>query len=342
MKVLRLVEAGRDLEAQHLPEPEVGPEEVLVEIKAAGICRSDMHYRAGTRPVPRLPLTPGHEIAGVVRRTGADVSAITSGDRVCIHYLVTCGNCEQCRRGGEQFCISGEMVGLDRDGGYAELVGVPGRNVLPLPEAVSFEAGAVLMCSSATAFHALRRGRLRPGESVAVFGVGGLGMSAVQLAAAFGALDVFAVDIEPGKLATAASYGAVPIDAREGDPGEQIRRVTGGRGVDVALDLVGSPETMRSVIDALAVSGRAVAVAVTQRPVGVDPFWDLVQREAEVVGSADHLASELPTLIELARRGTLDLSRVVTRTVPLEVAAVNEALDRLAAFGSDVRTVIIP
>jgi D-arabinose 1-dehydrogenase-like Zn-dependent alcohol dehydrogenase len=235
MKAVRLVELGRPLEMQDVAVPGVGAKDVLVRIKAAGICHSDVHYRAGTSPPPSLPITLSHEIAGVVEQAGAEVSNVKVGDRVCIHYMVTCGDCIYCSRGSEQFCTSGAMIGKHRDGGFAEYIGVPARNAFPLPEEIPFEQGAIMMCSSATSFHALYKGRLKPGESVAVFGVGGLGMSAVQLAWAFGALAVYAVDIDAGKLEMAEGFGAAPINAADTDPVAEIRRLTGGQGVDVAL-----------------------------------------------------------------------------------------------------------
>jgi len=342
MKAVRLVKVGQRLEMQDIPIPQVGPRDVLVRIKAAGICHSDVHYRAGVSPVRPLPCTLGHEIAGVVEKAGAEVTNVDVGDRVCIHYQISCGDCVYCSRGSEQFCTTGLMLGKYRDGGYAEFISVPARNAFPLPDEIPFEHGAIMMCSSATSFHALRKGQLRPGESVAVFGVGGLGMSAVQLARAFGALDVYAVDINPHKLEMAERFGAVPVNAAGMDPVAEIKRLTGGKGVDVALELVGLPLTMKQAVDSLAVFGRAMAVGVTDQTFELGSYTDLIHKEAEVIGSADHLAQELPTLLELARRGALDLSDVVTDTIPLDADAINEAMDRLERFGSDVRIVIVP
>ena len=155
----------------------------MVWVKAAGICRSDLHYRAGVSPVRPLPLTLGHEVSGIVEAAGKDVASVQVGDRVCLHYLTSCGDCRYCAAGAEQFCTSGSMIGKYRDGGYAEFILVPARNAVPLPEDIPFEQGAIMMCSAATSLHALIKARLQPGESVAVFGVGGLGISAVQLCA---------------------------------------------------------------------------------------------------------------------------------------------------------------
>ncbi len=342
MKAIRLVEIGQPLELQDVPFPAIGERDILVRVRAAGICHSDVHYRAGRSPVGPLPQTLGHEIAGVAETVGPQVSRFKPGDRVCLHYLVTCGRCYHCSRGQEQFCTSGLMIGKHVDGGYAEYIAVPERSVIPLPQEISFEHGAAMMCSSATSFHALHKARLQPGETVAVFGAGGLGMSAVQLARGMGALAVYAVDINPAKLRVAASYGAIPVDAAERDPVAELRRLTGGTGVDVALEVIGLPVTMQQSVRSLAVQGRAVLAGISEKPFAIDSYQELLGKEAEIIGCSDHLMQEFPLLLEYARHGVLDLSRIVTHTVPLDPKAVNGALDALERFGGEVRTVINP
>lgn len=342
MRAVQLVEIGKPLQMREVPRPTVGEGDILVRVKAAGLCHSDVHYRAGTSPVGPLPQTLGHEIAGVVEEVGAGMSVIRGGDRVCIHYLLVCGDCSYCRAGSEQFCLQGAMIGKHCDGGFAEYIAVPAWNAVPLPDEIPFEQGAVSMCSSSTSFHALCKGRLKPGETVAVFGVGGLGMSAVQLARAFGALEVYAVDINENKLSLAEKYGAIPVDATRADPVVEIRRLTCGRGVDVALEVIGLPQTMRQAVQSLAVFGRAVVVGVTDQLLEVDSYREILGKEAEIVGSADHLRHELPVLLEFVRQGRLDLSEVISRTVPLDADAINETMDGLEQFGADVRTVIVP
>jgi propanol-preferring alcohol dehydrogenase len=342
MRAVQLLEIGRPLQMREVPRPTVGEGEVLVRVKAAGLCHSDVHYRAGTSPVGPLPQTLGHEIAGVVQEVGSRVADVRVGDRVCIHYLLVCGDCYYCRTGGEQFCLQGAMIGKHCDGGFAEYIAVPAWNAVPLPDEIPFEQAAVLMCSSSTSFHALCKGRLKPGETVAVFGVGGLGMSAVQLARAFGALEVYAVDINENKLRLAEKYGAVPVNAVRCDPVAEIGRLTGGRGVDLALEVIGLPQTMRQAVQSLAVFGRAVVVGVTDQLLEVDSYREVLGKEAEIVGSADHLRHELSLLLEFVRQGRLDLSEVISRTLPLDADAINEAMDGLEQFGADVRTVIVP
>lgn len=342
MNAVRLVQYGKPLELQEIPQPQAGDDDVLVRIKAAGICHSDAHYRKGTSSVDELPLTLGHEIAGVIEEVGTNVKSLRAGQRVCLHYMTTCGVCEWCRRGNEQFCETGAMIGKVRDGGYAEFIAVPARSVFVLPDEISFEYGAIMMCSSATSLHALNKARMKPGETVAVFGIGGLGVSAIQLAKALGGSEVFAVDIQPNKLELAKSFGAVPIDARGDDPVQLIRDATGGRGVDVALELIGLPLTMQQAVRCLAKQGRAAIAGIMDRSFEISPYHELINQEAEIVGVSDHLASEIPRLLEFAGTGKLDLSNVVSRTVSLEPKAINDVLDDLEHFGSDVRVVITP
>ena len=320
--------------------PVVSAHDVLIRVKAAGICHSDAHYRAGVSPVRVLPLTLGHEVSGVVEQAGSEVQGFAPGDRVCVHYLVTCGRCSFCLAGTEQFCPGAQMIGKHRDGGYAEFILVPERSVFRLPDEIPFEQGAILMCSSATSLHALNKARLRPGETVAIFGVGGLGISALQLARHFGAAEVYAVDINPRKLGLAERLGAVAVNAANRDPLEQLREMTGGRGVDVALELVGLPLTMQQAVRSLATLGRAALVGLTREHFEVAPYSELLNKEAEIIGVSDHLATEIRVLLDLVRTGKLDLSHGIIRTVPLNAAAINGVLDGLENFGDDVRVVI--
>ncbi len=342
MKAVRLTKIGKPLEMQEIPLPSLGEQDVLVEVKAAGICHSDVHYRAGTSSVGPLPLTLGHEIAGIIKKAGFRVKDLNVGNRVCLHYQLSCSNCSYCRRGMEQFCNTGMMLGKHCDGGFAEYIAVPARNALILPETISFAQGAIMMCSSATSFHALQKAKLKLGERVAVFGAGGLGMSAIQLARVLGAFEVYAVDISEEKLRLAEEYGAIPINSVRSDPVGEILRRTDGRGVDVALELIGIPQTIHQAVQSLATFGRAVLVGITNKPFPVDSYLELIGKEAEIIGCADHLFCELPPLIELVRRGQIDLSSVVTNIIPLESEVINKTMDRMEEFGGGIRTVIRP
>jgi D-arabinose 1-dehydrogenase-like Zn-dependent alcohol dehydrogenase len=342
VKSVRLVEIGKPLEDAVIPVPEIGPSDVLIRVAAAGICHSDAHYRAGISRIDALPVTPGHEIAGVVESIGAQVANVAPGDRVCLHYLVHCGRCEFCTRGFEQFCGTVQMVGKHRDGGYAEFIKVPAKNAFVLPNEISFEIGAIMMCSSATALHALKKARLASGESVAIFGFGGLGFSALQLARALNCGNIYVVEINPAKLASINEFGAVAIDAKAGDPVEQIRETTGGKGVHVSLELIGSAKTMQQAVQCLGVLGRAALVGLTKESMSILPYPELINKEAEIIGVSDHLASELPALIEFARSGKLHFPPEALRVVDLDAKQINATLDELQHSIDHVRTVMVP
>ena len=198
------------------------------------------------------------------------------------------------------------------------------------------------MCASATALHALRKGRIKAGEKVAVFGVGGLGLSAIQLAKALGAIEVFAVDIKRDKLELASEYGAIPVDASRGNPVEEIRKRTKGKGVHVALEMIGLSGTMMQAIDSLGYMGRAVMVGLNQQPIQINTYMQVLGKEAEIIGSNDHLLQELPLLVDMARRKILDTSRVVSQVIPLDADKINQRLNDLENFTNDVRVVIVP
>src|SRR5689334_1739044 len=340
MRAVQLTQVGRPLEDRHVPIPEIGAADILVRVAAAGICHSDAHYRDGISKIEHLPVTLGHEVSGRVEKIGANVTKVAVGDRVCLHYLVHCGTCQYCRRGLEQFCTTVQMIGKHRHGGYAEFIKVPAENAFTLPDEIPFDIGAIMMCSSATAFHALHKARLQPGESVAIFGFGGLGFSALQLARALDCGQICVVEINPTKLSLAEKLGAIAIDAKAGDPVEQIKNATNGKGVDVSLELVGSAKTMRQAALCLAPLGRAALVGLTKDSISIFPYSELINKEVEIIGVSDHLGSEIPALIEFARSGKLSFPKDAIRAVELDAKHVNKALDQLHHSIDHVRTVI--
>jgi len=341
MRAVQLIEIEKDLENREVQTPKPQSDEVLVRIKASGICHSDVHYRDGISSVDHLPITLGHEIAGVIEEIGTNVTSFQKGDRVCVNYMITCGECHFCIIGSEQFCEKGKMMGKDVNGGYAEYIAVPSRGIYKLPDSVPFEHAAVMMCSTATSFHALKKTRFQPGETIAIFGFGGLGVSAFQLAKIIGARDIYAIDIAPEKLQTAKKMGAIPINSRETNPVEKILELTNGFGVDVALELVGLPQTLDQGFRVLARFGRLGLVGITRGSFEIDSYGAIC-KEKELIGCSDHLLSELPALLDLAEQGKLDLNQVVTKKVPLEASEINIIHHQLKDFKADIRTVIVP
>ena len=342
MRAVRLCKVGRPLEDAEIALPKIGPSDVLIRVAACGICHSDAHYRAGVSPIDPLPMILGHEVAGSVEVAGEEVGHVSPGDRVYVHYLASCGRCDFCLGGHEQFCVSGQMIGKHRDGGYAEFVKVPGRSVFVLPDEIPFEWGAIMMCSSATAWHALNKARVKSGDSIAIFGFGGLGFSALQLARALGCEKIYVVEINPAKQAAIADLGGVPIAANRGDPVDQINAATSGKGVDASIELVGSAITMSQAIRCLGVFGRAALVGLTAEAISVLPYPDLINKEAEIIGVSDHLAAELPALMEFAKTGKLCFPPGTLHFVELDAGQINTALNAMENSTDHVRTVIVP
>ena len=314
MRAIRLVRGGAPLEERELPEPVPGPGEVLVDVHSAGVCHSDAHYRADASRV-RLPITLGHEVAGVVAAMGAGVEDVAIGSRVALHYLWP----------------NGDMIGKERDGGYAERIVVPAGNVVAVPAAVPLDQAAIMMCSTSTALHALRVAPLGRGESVAIVGFGGLGISALQLARALGASRVYAIDPVPAKRERAAALGATAV------PLDELSKLPE---VDVALDFAGHEATTLAVLRRLATGGRLVLVAINLRRMTLDPYADVLGRERRLVGCSDHTRDELVELMALADSGAIDLSAAISRRIPLEAAAIDAALDDLERGTAHLRTVI--
>ncbi|HXT20634.1 MAG TPA: alcohol dehydrogenase catalytic domain-containing protein [Thermoanaerobaculia bacterium] len=314
MRAIRLVRGGAPLEERELPEPVPGPGEVLVDVHSAGVCHSDAHYRADASRV-RLPITLGHEVAGVVAAMGAGVEDVAIGSRVALHYLWP----------------NGDMIGKERDGGYAERIVVPAGNVVAVPAAVPLDQAAIMMCSTSTALHALRVAPLGRGESVAIVGFGGLGISALQLARALGASRVYAIDPVPAKRERAAALGATAV------PLDELSKLPE---VDVALDFAGHEATTLAVLRRLATGGRLVLVAINLRRMTLDPYADVLGRERRLVGCSDHTRDELVELMALADSGAIDPSAAISRRIPLEAAAIDAALDDLERGTAHLRTVI--
>lgn len=329
----RLVEPGKPLAIEELADPQPAAGEVLVRVEACGVCASDLHFWHGHVPTPKLPITLGHEVAGVVEAVGEGVAEEWGpGARVAVHPAAPCGDCELCRAGRESICRRMSGLGMHRDGGFAELVTAPARSLVKVPDEVPLEQAAVATDAVATAFHALCcRGGLRSGEPVAVFGCGGLGTHALLLARVMGAGRITAVDKRPAVLERAPSFGATAVvDATKSEAGREIRSQGG---VDLAVDFVGSPETVGQAMQSLRRGGRCVAVGIGAKPLQLASAAVLAAGEYELRGCYGSEKRDLERVLELAALGALDLSRSVSATYPL--ASANDALAELEAKKSD-------
>lgn len=358
-----LFEAGKRLE---LRDVEVAPPragEVLIRMAAGGVCHSDLHVMTG-HLVAALPAILGHEGAGVVAEVGPGVTGLKPGDHVIPLWRLSCGVCEYCSDGRPALCPAGmqiRMTGRLLDGTtrfslggqeikhfagastFSEYTVLPAAAVLPIPDDLPLDIAALLGCAVITGVGAvINCARVRPGSSVAVFGAGGVGLNAIQGAALAGAEKVIAVDIVPAKLETARRFGATHgVDASAGDPVARVRALTGGRGVDYAFEVIGTPATMRQAYDTLAKRGMAVVVGVAPMTAEVAvPVMSLVYEERVLTGSvygSSRPRLDIPRLIDLYRAGRLKLDELLTRRYPFE--QINEAYAALER-GEVARSVV--
>ena len=340
MVAARLHTIGERLSIDRVSVPDIAPDEVLVDVRASGICHSDINYRNGIAPVGKLPITLGHEISGIIERTGAKVKEFRPGDRVLVHYIVSCGRCVYCKTGRENYCAGYRMIGKDVDGGFAEYVKVPARSILKIPRGFPFEQAATMGCAVPTAYHALRRGRVKQGDTVVLFGVGGLGLHAVQLAAkAFRAGLIIAVDIQDWKLKQARSFGAKEtVNAANQDVNEAIKKATDGKFADVVVDFVGHETTVEQAISSVGKGGRMVLVGIGAKSIQLSPYETIIGKEMEIVGVDDHLKTELIQLVKLVRNGRIRLSHSVTHKVSL--ADINSGFEILESNRENVIRIV--
>src|SRR5262245_9304822 len=301
---------GGPLEVRELPDPRPAPHGVIVRVEATGLCRSDWHGWQGHDPDITLPHVPGHELAGVVEAVGARVGNWRPGDRVTVPFVCACGTCAACAAGDQQVCERQTQPGFTHWGSFAQYVALDHAdvNLVAIPEGLSFATAAALGCRFATAFRAVvQQGRVAAGEWVAVHGCGGVGLSAVMIAAASGAR-VIAVDVSPQALDLARAFGAVEcVDAtRTEDSAAAVHDLTGG-GAHLSVAALGSPATCAASVNGLRRRGRHVQVGLLPSPAGTTPvpMARVTALELELLGSHGMAAHTYPPLLELVRSGAV-------------------------------------
>lgn len=317
-------EIAGPLRVQAVPDPTAPIGGVVVTVRATGLCRSDWHAWVGHDDIV-LPHVPGHELAGVVTAVGAGVRKWAIGDRVTVPFVCGCGRCEWCASGNAQVCPDQEQPGFTHWGSFAERVVLHAAdtNLVAIPDGVSFEAAAALGCRFATAYRALTaRAQLQAGEWVTIVGAGGVGLSAVMIAKAFGAR-VIAVDRSSASLSAAVRLGAdhvVPADGR--DVPATISALTDG-GSHVSIDAVGSEQTCTNAILSLRRRGRHVQIGLLPTPTGISgvPMARAIAWELDVLGSHGMAASDYPEMLDLIAVGALRPQDLIERTVSLDEAA---------------------
>ena len=342
MTAARFYEPGQPLRIEQLPVPRPAADEVLVRVHATGLCGSDVHIAVeGITPTPYRPIVLGHEIAGTIAAVGDTANGWSVDDRVAVNGVVADGTCAQCVAGRSQLCATRSITGIHREGGLAEYVVVPARNLCALPASVSFEIGAIVTDAVSTPFHALVDvARVQPGEAVAVIGAGGLGLHAVQIAKLMGAHPIIAVDVRATQCERAAAHGAdVVIDASREPTAEAVLAATGGAGVAVAAEFVGRADTIAQAVASLAIGGRAVIVGLGAEPITVQPPTVFVRRELQMLASYGFTTTTVRRVLALVEAGLLNLEDSITHRFPLDDA--DRALRTLHEKLGDPQRVVV-
>jgi len=328
------------LKIEEIPDPRVGPGEILVKVAACGVCHTDLHYiEHGVATFKKPPLVLGHEASGIVVERGVDVGNVKAGDRVLIPAVLTCGRCTFCRIGRENICEGLRMLGNHLDGAYAEFVAVPAKDVLLLPESIPLEEASIIADAISTPYHAVtNRACVRPGDTVVVFGCGGVGINAVQLATAAGGF-VIAVDVSERKLEWARQFGASATinGASVERVSKEVRKLTGG-GADVAMEVIGHPRTIEEAFECVRPGGRLVVVGYTHEAVSI-VAGKIMFKEIEVRGSLGCRPVDYVPLIRMVEQGRIDLRGQVTHRFRLE--EIGKAFEVMKE-GVSLRSIVVP
>jgi len=332
--------AGQPVTLEDWPTPEPGPTDLLIRVAACGVCHTDLHYLDhGTPTFKPPPLILGHEVSGIVEEVGIKATGFAVGDRVLIAAVLSCGSCEACRTGRENICEHSVMLGNNVDGGYAEYVTAPAKDVFHLPEEIPLIEGSVIADAVTTPYHAVvNRGRIVPGDKVVVIGCGGVGLNVVQVATALGA-EVVAIDVAADKREWALNLGAAAVV----DPGSverldrEVRQLTGG-GAHVAFEVVGKAATQQQAVSCVRTGGRVVFVGYSPEKMSLNA-GRVMFRELDIVGSLGCRPVDYPRAIELVRQGRVQVKPLVTHRHTLDDIA--DAFDAARA-GTGVRGVVTP
>ncbi|MEP7181200.1 MAG: zinc-binding dehydrogenase [Betaproteobacteria bacterium] len=324
MRAVVIARYGGSLEAVRRPVPRPGPGDVLVRVRASGLCSTDLHLLSGRQPLGELPRIVGHELAGDVAELGAGVTHWRPGDRVTAAIDVTCGRCRHCLAGQTQRCRAMKRIGFERDGGHADYVTVPAANLVAVPGEISYEAAAILPDAVACMYHSLiHQGGVGIGQRVLILGVGGLGIHGVQIARSAGA-DVLATSRQPQRVALAEHYGAVGVDTSREPLDAAVARFTEGEGVDVVVDNIGNRASLREGLAALRPGGKFLVVAYLDETFEV-PSMPLFKTEQQIIGCRGSTKQDLIDVVRLVRTG--QVTPVLGASYPLE--RIGDAAHRL-------------
>jgi len=343
MRAARFDQGSRKLTLEVVPVPQPGPLEALVRVQACGICLSDVHLIDGSLPGMLPVLTPGHEAAGVIEALGEQVQGWRVGQRVAMAGGKPCFSCANCSRGRLDECLQFMIMGFAYDGAWAEYVVVPAMALTQVPDHVPIEQAAILADAVSTPYAGLvERAGLRAGETVGLWGIGGLGVHAVQIARMVGAATIVAVDPNAAARERALEMGADhALDPTTQDVQAEVMAITRGLGLDLAVDLYGANAVLAQGASCLGRHGRLLMVGLSLEPIQLGPGVLLGVQSQSILGHLGYAKRHLDELVDLVASGRLDVSKSVTEVMPLSEVA--RGVERLASKeGNPVRLVVDP
>ncbi|MTT31116.1 alcohol dehydrogenase catalytic domain-containing protein [Terrilactibacillus sp. BCM23-1] len=332
----------REITIETLPIPEIASDEVLIKVKAVGICGSDLHYYSNGRIgkyVVEKPMILGHECSGDIAAVGSDVKRFKVGDRVAVEPGVTCGHCEACKEGRYNLCPDVQFLATPPiDGAFVQYIKMRQDFVFSIPETLSYEEAALIEPFS-VGIHAASRTKLQPGSTIAIMGMGPVGLMAVVAAKAYGASTIIVTDLEKLRLDAAKEMGATHvINIREKDPAEEIKKITNGKGVDVAWETAGNPKALQSALESVKRGGKLAIVglpAQNEIPLNV-PF--IADNEVDIYGVFRY-ANTYPKGINFLSSGIADTTKLVTDKYSLE--DTQEAMERALNHKDECLKVVV-
>ncbi len=327
-----------DLRVEEVPRPKVRPGFVVVKVKATAICGTDVGIYTGKVLVPKLPVIQGHESTGEIVECAEDVADLTVGDRVVLNSVIFCRHCACCYTGRVNLCPNGGLMGRELDGTFAEYVAVPDYSCIRIPDSISYEDGTSLI-ALATVFHSREKISVTPGETVAVIGQGAAGLLQTRLAVISGAEPVFAITRSQWKLDIAERFGATVINAGKADPVQAVKEATGGLGVDLAVESVGSGPTLRQAMDMVRPGGTVLFFGIA--PALMDGFngYAMYYKELNIIGSRGMTPKDFHRGIKMLESGKMDLHALITHRFDLD--HVKDALDLVDQRPGDALRVVV-
>jgi len=327
-----------NLTVEEVPRPGIRPGEVIVKVKATAVCGTDVGIYTGKVPIPNLPVIQGHESTGEIVECGEGVTDLTIGDRVVLNSVIFCRHCAYCYTGQVNLCLNGGLMGRELDGTFAEYVAVPDYSCIKIPDCVSYEDGTSLIALS-TVFHSHEKIRITPGETVAVIGQGAAGLLQTRLAVISGAEPVFAITRSQWKLDIAEKFGATIINADKVDPVGAVKEATGGLGVDLAIESVGSSATLRQAMDMVRPGGTVLFFGIA--PAVMDSFngYAMYYKEIKIIGSKGMTPKDFHRGIKVLESGKMDLHTLITHRFDLD--HVKDALDLVDQRPGDALRVVV-